>query len=743
MSLRPGIFISAVSSELRSARQLVANTLTFLGYDPEWQEIFGTEEGDLRAILRRRIDSCKGVVQLVGRCYGAEPLVEDEQFGRVSYTQYEALYAKKRGKKVWYLFLDDGFPVDPHEPEDEVKQGLQTAYRTRLSADIHLYHPLETKEGLESSTLKLRDDLTKLRRGAKRWAVLIAVLLVVSVGLGLWNLERENEAQQQINHQLVEMRQIITQFPQREAEQRQAQPKEDREAARERTVQDLAKQYGLDPTKLERELPQFADRLKQSSSASAYERASAAYVSKNYNEAERLALIAVDEAKAANPPKNSDAIRALELAANAAEASVDYFQAMNWLREAEKLTDRVREPVEWADVQFAISLILYDQGQFAEAERVLREVVTERERALGPEDPKALRARHNLARALIFEGKYAEAEAEYRTVLVQREKLLGPENRDTLVTRSGLALALDYQGKYALAEAEYRAVLKLEERLLGPENPDTLMTWSNLATILYSQGHYQESEAEIRNLLKIAEHALGPEDYLTVGNRANLGEVLYAEGKYPEAESEMNAALKLAEKTLGPEHPATLEYRNNLAESLNAEGKLAQAEMEFRSVLNAREKALGAEHPDTLTTREDLAENLNSAGKSAQAESGFREVLALRDRALGAEHPDTLSTRNRLAESLSAQGKYAEAEDELRKLLPLEEKVLSPSHPETLRTCSDLASCSQSRGESREAIQLAQRAAEGALKVLGPEHPNTKKYQELQRRLQAGVSAAK
>ena len=43
------------SCELKSARQLVANTLTFLGYEPEWQDIFGTEEGDLRAMLRRRL----------------------------------------------------------------------------------------------------------------------------------------------------------------------------------------------------------------------------------------------------------------------------------------------------------------------------------------------------------------------------------------------------------------------------------------------------------------------------------------------------------------------------------------------------------------------------------------------------------------------------------------------------------------------------------------------------------------
>jgi hypothetical protein len=102
---RPLIFISAVSRELRSARQLVANTLTFLGYQPVWQDIFGTETGDLRSVLRKKIDQCKGVVQLVGQSYGAEPPTADEEFGRVSYTQYEALYARQRGKKVWYLSL--------------------------------------------------------------------------------------------------------------------------------------------------------------------------------------------------------------------------------------------------------------------------------------------------------------------------------------------------------------------------------------------------------------------------------------------------------------------------------------------------------------------------------------------------------------------------------------------------------------------------------------------------------------
>jgi hypothetical protein len=48
MSPRPIIFISAVTKELHNARQLVANTLQFLGYEPEWQDICGTVQVNLR-----------------------------------------------------------------------------------------------------------------------------------------------------------------------------------------------------------------------------------------------------------------------------------------------------------------------------------------------------------------------------------------------------------------------------------------------------------------------------------------------------------------------------------------------------------------------------------------------------------------------------------------------------------------------------------------------------------------------
>ena len=60
--MAPRIFVSAVTSELKTARQMVANALTRLGYEPVRQEIFGTESGDLRQVLREKIDDCDGLI---------------------------------------------------------------------------------------------------------------------------------------------------------------------------------------------------------------------------------------------------------------------------------------------------------------------------------------------------------------------------------------------------------------------------------------------------------------------------------------------------------------------------------------------------------------------------------------------------------------------------------------------------------------------------------------------------------
>ena len=176
--MKPRIFVSAVSAEFRTARQVVANTLHALGYEPDWQDVFELSADEIRSMLRRKIDGCSAVLQIVGDAYGAEPPEADSEFGRVSYTQYEAIYAHSQKKRVYYLLAEDEFPRDAAPevmdvPRDKTavaqadadeRRRLQANYRKRLLDGEHLYYPISSAQDTELSVRRLRDDLSRLRR---------------------------------------------------------------------------------------------------------------------------------------------------------------------------------------------------------------------------------------------------------------------------------------------------------------------------------------------------------------------------------------------------------------------------------------------------------------------------------------------------------------------------------------------------------------------------------------------------
>ncbi len=175
--MNESVFVSCVSQEFRTTRGLVSNTLRRLGFTPIDQEIFGTESGDLCQVLREKIDGCEGLIHLVGHGYGAEPPVETE-FGRVSYTQYEFLYARSRGKKTWLVIVDESCPRDtpiieldlPPEAShadpsgyQEERRRLQEDYRAKRQGDGHLFHRVSSEEQLQIKLNELRNELDTLR----------------------------------------------------------------------------------------------------------------------------------------------------------------------------------------------------------------------------------------------------------------------------------------------------------------------------------------------------------------------------------------------------------------------------------------------------------------------------------------------------------------------------------------------------------------------------------------------------
>src|SRR6266481_7183700 len=205
---QPSVFISCISLEFRQTRSRVAAILTRLGYTPVIQEIFGTEPGDLRQVLRDKIDACEGLIQIVGQGYGAEPPEADAGYGRVSYTQFEFLYARAQKKKTWLLFAGDActrdtpldgldlpLPNDPAHPDPAYqaeRRALQLTYRDKRRNDGPLYFDATGDAELELKVERLRDELAELRRAFNLWqnkvlrAFAVGFVLLALIGGSVW-----------------------------------------------------------------------------------------------------------------------------------------------------------------------------------------------------------------------------------------------------------------------------------------------------------------------------------------------------------------------------------------------------------------------------------------------------------------------------------------------------------------------------------------------------------------------------
>src|SRR5712691_4310083 len=94
----------------------------------------------------------------------------------------------------------------------------------------------------------------------------------------------------------------------------------------------------------------------------------------------------------------------------------------------------------------------YQEGRYAEAERLFQSAIKEAER-FGPEDPRVATTLNNLAELYRAQRKYAQAEPLYRRALAINEKTLGPAHPNVGATLHNLAGLYHAQGKYAQAES--------------------------------------------------------------------------------------------------------------------------------------------------------------------------------------------------------------------------------------------------------------------------------------------------
>ncbi|WP_053587857.1 tetratricopeptide repeat protein [Actinomyces sp. oral taxon 414] len=175
-------------------------------------------------------------------------------------------------------------------------------------------------------------------------------------------------------------------------------------------------------------------------------------------------------------------------------------------------------------------------------------------KTLGPDHPRTLAARNNLANAYRSAGRLKEAITLYKEILADCLHVLGPDHPNTLASQVNLAGVYESAGRLDEAITLYNLTKVM--RVLGPDHPDTLTSRNNLAGAYRSAGRLDEAIDLFERNLEDRERVLGPDHPDILASRDNLAEAL---------------------RILGPDHPHTLTLRGNLAAAYQDADRLSEA----------------------------------------------------------------------------------------------------------------------------------------------------------------------
>ena len=159
-----------------------------------------------------------------------------------------------------------------------------------------------------------------------------------------------------------------------------------------------------------------------------------------------------------------------------------------------------------------LALVYGFLGQYAKAETLCAEAVKAIAAIEGLETERALVYRSNLAEYLRNQGKYADAEKLFREVRAAQDRALAAEHLNRFETLNSLSVQYHLQGRFAEAEGLARECLLGRRDLarLGPDDYRVGDALSQLVLTLLAQNRFADAEPVARECRRVRE--LGPPD---------------------------------------------------------------------------------------------------------------------------------------------------------------------------------------------------------------------------------------
>jgi tetratricopeptide (TPR) repeat protein len=278
-----------------------------------------------------------------------------------------------------------------------------------------------------------------------------------------------------------------------------------------------------------------------------------------------------------------------------------FTQAMKMIGQADMKPD---DP-DLASIYSSLASLYKAQGKPAAAEPLCK-------RALAlfqnhPNSERYLSYLNNLADCYEKEGQYTEAESLLKKVVDGEQRLLGPQNPRLAIGVTNLGLCYFHQGRYEEAESCFKRALNLNENAFGSQNPLVANSLENLGSVFEDTNRLAEAEPLMRKALTIREQTQGVAHPALEGTLKLLARLYLKMGKFHDAEPLFKRALEIQEQNFGKDDRKVATILEELANVYDLEHRPALAEPVMLRALAIHEKIGGKKSPAVAADLDKLA----------------------------------------------------------------------------------------------------------------------------------------
>jgi serine/threonine protein kinase/Tfp pilus assembly protein PilF len=377
------------------------------------------------------------------------------------------------------------------------------------------------------------------------------------------------------------------------------------------------------------------------------------------------------------------------------------------LAEAEQRLEEAElshQPEVKAELRRVVGVGYLDTGNYAAAERNLRQALTEQALIYGESSPKLLKTEFGLAALFLAKADYEKADMIY----AQRFSLLRKEFQQANIDAESFTAAL---GNYAIlrrargdslmAEALLRECLALSLRRSLKSQADTASGF--LTLILLDQGKFAEAQSLQQEVVTKYRNQPNDETPEFCAALTLLGSILMEKGDLIGADASLRQGERLYRKLYGPNYTALYDNLRLQAEVSYLAGRYAEADATINQVLeNYRQNS----NPKYISFASALTVQglvLNKLGRSDEAEKVLREAVKLRKENLPDNHFMTALTKGALGECLTTQKRYDEAEPLLQSSYNDLKASQGEQNPRTILARQRLVRLYEASGKADEA----------------------------------------